>query len=98
MNTATIDSALGGATGLGFAIPSNTLLMEIPVLIENGTYTHPWLGVSAVSLTKDLNEKIGLSPNFKGVFVQSLVNDGPAEKAGVQGKGGPFKWGHHYSA
>lgn len=88
MNTATIDSTLGGATGLGFSIPSNTLLREIPVLIENRTYSHPWLGVSAVSLTKDLNEKIGLSSNFKGVLVQSLVKDGPADKAGVHGKRG----------
>lgn len=86
MNTATINSQLGGATGLGFAIPSKTLLREVPVLIQNGSYPHPWLGISAQTLTSDLNQEIGLSPNFKGVLVDSLVQDGPADKAGVQGR------------
>ncbi len=86
MNTATIGSEQGGALGLSFSIPSKTLLREIPVLMENGTYLHPWLGFSAISLKEDLNLEIGLSPNFKGVLVQSLVEDGPAEQAGVQGR------------
>jgi S1-C subfamily serine protease len=86
MNTATIGSAQGGALGLSFSIPSKTLLREIPVLLENGTYQHPWLGISAISLKSDLNREIGLSSNFEGVLVQSLVEDGPAEEAGVQGR------------
>jgi len=86
MNTATINSEQGGTIGLSFSIPSKTLLREIPVLIENGTYHHPWLGFSAISLKEDLNREIGLSSNFKGVLVQSLVEDGPAEEAGVQGR------------
>jgi S1-C subfamily serine protease len=85
MNTATFNSQLGGATGLGFAIPSKTLLREVPVIIKNGSYPHPWLGLSGRGLTFDLNRELGLSPNFKGVLVNSLVKDGPAEKAGVQG-------------
>ena len=86
MNTATISSEQGGALGLSFSIPSKTLLKEIPVLMENGTYLHPWLGFSAISLTEDVNREIGLGSNFKGVLVQSLVEDGPAEQAGVQGR------------
>lgn len=90
MNTATINSELGGATGLGFSIPSKTLLREIPVLIENGTYTHPWLGISATTFTSDSIKDIELHPNLKGVLVQSLVKGGPAEEAGVKGKDEPF--------
>lgn len=86
MNTATISSKQGGALGLAFSIPSKTLLREIPVLIEKGVYHHPWLGFSAISLKEDLNRKIGLSSNFKGVLVQYLVEDGPAEEAGLQGR------------
>jgi S1-C subfamily serine protease len=85
MNTATFNSQLGGATGLGFAVPSKTLLREVPIIIKNGSYPHPWLGLSGRALTFDLNRELGLSPNFKGVLVNSLVKDGPAEKAGVQG-------------
>ena len=86
MNTATISSEQGGSLGLSFSIPSKTLLREIPVLIETGTYPHPWLGFSAISLTEDLNREIGLGSDFKGVLVHYLVEDGPAEEAGVQGR------------
>jgi S1-C subfamily serine protease len=86
MNTATITSELGGATGLGFSIPSKTLLRETPVLIENGSYPHPWLGISARTLTTDLNREFGLDSNFRGVLVDSLVEDGPADMAENRGK------------
>lgn len=91
MNTATISSEQGGALGLSFSIPSKALLKEIPVLIENGTYKHPWLGISVISLNEDLNREIGLSSNFKGVLVHSLVEDGPADKVGVQGRNGSLQ-------
>jgi S1-C subfamily serine protease len=81
MNTATISSELGGATGLGFSIPSKTLLRETPVLIQNGSYSHPWLGISARTLTTDLNQEVGLNSTFRGVLVDSLVKDGPADMA-----------------
>ena len=86
MNTATFNSQLGGATGLGFAVPSKTLLREVPVIIKNGSYPHPWLGLSGTSLTFDLNRELGLAPNFRGLLVDSLVKEGPADKAGLQGK------------
>jgi S1-C subfamily serine protease len=56
------------------------------VLIENGSYPHPLLGISARTLNSGLNQQVGLSPNFRGVLVDSLVKDGPADKAGVKGK------------
>ena len=82
MNTATISSELGGATGLGFSIPSKTLLRETPALIQNGSYPHPWLGISARTLTTALNQEVCLNSTFRGVFVNSLVKDGPTDKAG----------------
>jgi S1-C subfamily serine protease len=86
MNTATINSQLGGSTALGFAIPSKTLLREVPVIIKKGMYTHPWLGLSARTLTSDLDEAFGLKTNFKGVLVESLEKNGPANKAGIMGR------------
>jgi S1-C subfamily serine protease len=86
MNTATINSQLGGSTSLGFAIPSKTLLREVPDIIKKGTYPHPWLGLSAITLTSDLNEAAGLKPNFRGIIVDSLAKDGPANKAGIHGR------------
>jgi S1-C subfamily serine protease len=86
MNTATFISGTSGFSGIGLAIPSNAITRIVPALIEKGNYTHPWLGFTAATLTSDLAESVeGLERNFKGVLVDSIVKDGPADKAGVNG-------------
>src|SRR5215208_6839451 len=86
MNTATLASDTGGFSGIGLAIPSNAITRIVPALIEKGNYTHPWLGLSAATLTSDLAESVkGLETNFKGVLVDSIVKNGPADKVGVNG-------------
>ena len=86
MNTATFASDTSGFSGIGLAIPSNAITRIVPALIEKGNYTHPWLGLTAATLTSDLAESVeGLERNFKGVLVDSIVKDGPADKAGVNG-------------
>ena len=73
-------------SGIGFAIPSNAITRIVPALIEKGNYTHPWLGLTAATLTSDLAESVeGLERNFKGVLIDSIVKDGPADKGGVNG-------------
>jgi S1-C subfamily serine protease len=83
INTA-IQSTTGEFSGIGFAVPSNTLKRLVPALIESGSYSHPWLGVSGTSLTPDISKQIGLPKNYHGVLVTTVVPDGPAQKAGVQ--------------
>ncbi len=83
VNTA-IQSTTGEFSGIGFAVPSNTIKRILPSLIEKGTYAHPWLGVSGTSLVPDIAIKLGLAKNYKGVFVTSTIPDGPAAKAGIQ--------------
>ncbi len=83
INTA-IQSTTGEFSGIGFAVPSNTVKRILPSLIEKGTYAHPWLGVSGTSLVPDIAQKLGLAKNYKGVFVTTVVKDGPAAIAGVQ--------------
>ncbi len=52
-----------------YAIPSNTIKHIVPTLVETGKYIHPWLGLTAATLTSDLAESVeGLKPNFNGVF------------------------------
>jgi S1-C subfamily serine protease len=84
MNTA-IFSSTGSYSGVGFAIPSNTIAKEVPSLIKNGSYTHPWIGISGGKITHDLIRAMGLSANYKGVLVASVQPDSPAEKAGLKG-------------
>lgn len=84
INTA-IFSDNGAFSGIGFAIPSNTIVKEVPELIKTGTYKHPWLGVAGSSLTPQIDQAMGLSKNFKGVLISSTISGGPADKAGVKG-------------
>ena len=86
MNTAGVLSDSGAFSGIGLSVPSNTISKIVPVLISKGNYTHPWLGVSASTLTSKLTENFeNLSRDFKGVYVDSITKDGPADKAGLRG-------------
>jgi S1-C subfamily serine protease len=86
MNTAGVLSDSGGFSGIGLAVPSNTISKIVPVLISKGNYTHSWLGVSASTLTSQLTENFdNLSRDFKGVYIDSITKDGPADKAGLRG-------------
>ena len=84
INTA-IFSDSGAFSGIGFAIPSNTIVKEVPELIKTGTYKHPWLGIAGTSLTPQIDQAMSLSKNFKGVLVSTSISGGPADKAGLQG-------------
>jgi len=84
MNTA-IFSRTGSYSGVGFAIPSNTIAKEVPLLIKNGSYAHPWLGISGGKITPELTKAMGLSANYKGVIVGSIQPGSPADIAGLKG-------------
>ena len=79
-----IQSETGTFTGIGFAIPSDTVKREIDDLIENGEYSHPWLGISALEVNIALADAIGLEKP-QGLLVVNVTSGGPADKAGVRG-------------
>lgn len=78
-----IVSPSGGNVGLGFAIPSNMVLMVVKQLMENGTVSRAYLGVYPQELTPELKEKFGLSDNDEGVLIAQVEKDTPAAKAGL---------------
>jgi serine protease Do len=80
---AAIYSPNGGSVGIGFAIPSNVAKMVVAQLREHGTVQRGWLGVSMQPLTPSLAKAAGLKTE-KGVIVNSIVENSPAAKAGVQ--------------
>jgi S1-C subfamily serine protease len=84
INTA-INSATGEFSGIGFAVPSNIIIKEIPTIIQTGTYNHPWIGITGGAITADLAQIAGLPRNYKGVVVSSVQSGSPAEKTGLQG-------------
>ncbi|HEV7615747.1 MAG TPA: trypsin-like peptidase domain-containing protein [Solirubrobacterales bacterium] len=74
----------GGNVGIGFAIPIDTVRAEIHQLKTKGEVAHAFIGISGGTITPDLAKAINL-PVKEGVIVQSVVKDGPADKAGIEG-------------
>jgi S1-C subfamily serine protease len=71
--------------GIGLAVPSNTVLRIIPVLMEEKNYTHPWLGVTGNTLTADIAKREKLDRTQKGVIIDTIVKSSPADLAGLNG-------------
>jgi len=83
INTA-IQSVTGEFSGIGFAVPSNTVKKIVPVLIEDGEFKHPWMGISGTDVDPELAEMRDLKSS-KGFVVISVIEGSPAEKAGMKG-------------
>ena len=83
INTA-IQSTTGEFTGVGFAVPSKTIAKIIPVLIKDGEYSHPWIGISGRDIDLDLAEVLEVEDTV-GFLIITVVEDSPASKAGLIG-------------
>ena len=70
--------------GVGFAIPSDTILRELPYLIKGEPYPHPWLGVKGIDMSFDIAKAMGVNVTYGWLIVEVLPNS-PAEKAGLRG-------------
>jgi S1-C subfamily serine protease len=79
-----IFSSTGEFSGVGFAIPSNTLNKIIPSLITGGSFSHPWIGLSGTNITPEIANAVGLKEP-RGFLVADTVSGSPAEKAGLHG-------------
>jgi S1-C subfamily serine protease len=65
--------------GLGFAVPSNTILREISALMETGTYTgHSYLGVAGQDMSYNTAQDIGASVTY-GWRITSVNSGGPSD-------------------
>ena len=84
MNTAII-SETRQFSGIGFAIPADTIKREVPHLIEDGEYIHPYLGIRGWALIPEAREAMGLDESTRGALIAEVVNGGPADEAGLRG-------------
>ena len=67
--------------GLGFAVPSNTILREISSLVITGTYTgHSYLGVSGQDMSYNLAQEISASVTY-GWRIATVTAGGPSDGA-----------------
>ncbi|MCZ7571063.1 MAG: trypsin-like peptidase domain-containing protein [Ardenticatenaceae bacterium] len=72
-------------SGVGFAIPVDTVKSVVPQLIEKGSYQHPYIGILTISLTPSVAEQCNIQGGDRGVLIQTVVEDSPAARAGLRG-------------
>ena len=82
INTA-ISSQTGSYVGYSFAVPSNIARKVIEDIMEYGNVQNGILGIQGGALNSIMAEKIGVS-DTEGVYIDSVIEDSGAEKAGVQ--------------
>ncbi|MFQ6065472.1 MAG: S1C family serine protease [Candidatus Bathyarchaeia archaeon] len=71
------------AHGIGFAIPINSARRCSEEIILHGKVLKPWMGVSGLSVTREIADYYGLSVD-SGVLVADVVPRGPADLAGLR--------------
>lgn len=80
---AAIASISGTGSGVGFSIPAAAVRRIVPVLIEEGEYTYPYMGVSFDGEITLEEQEIYALEQTKGAYVVDLVPDGPGDTAGL---------------
>jgi S1-C subfamily serine protease len=76
---------ISDSQGLGFAIPSSTILREIGYLVTTGSYNlHPWLGVAGADMTYEIANVMSINVTY-GYLIVEVTSGGPADEAGLLG-------------
>lgn len=84
INTA-IATQTGSFSGYSFAIPSNMMQRIVDDLVEYGSFQRPYLGINIYDLDSDVAKELKLDIS-QGVVVESLVDGGSAQFAGLRPK------------
>lgn len=71
-------------SGIGFAISINIVKRVVPILISEGKYDYPYLGIASTDLfSLQMVEALGLS-QYTGAYITNVVPGGPADVAGLR--------------
>jgi S1-C subfamily serine protease len=82
-----IESRSGGNEGVGFAVPIKTAIDVVDQLENGGEIQHAYLGISGADITPEVARALNL-PVDQGVLVQQVLQNGPADDAGINGPTG----------
>jgi serine protease Do len=78
-----IISPTGGSIGLGFAVPSKTVVGVVDQLRQFGELRRGWLGVRIQQVTEEIAESLNIKP-ARGALVAGIDDKGPAKPAGIE--------------
>ena len=79
-----IASVTGVNSGVGFSIPVVAVRRIVPNLVEQGSHTYSYMGLSFASeLSLSDQARFGL-PQTQGAYILSLASGSPADRAGLR--------------
>jgi serine protease Do len=78
-----IISPTGGSIGIGFAVPSKTVVGVVDQLRQFGELRRGWLGVRIQQVTDEIAESLNVKP-ARGALVAGVDDKGPAKPAGIE--------------
>lgn len=78
-----IQTTTGGGEGVGYAVPADTVRRTLAALRRDGRAEYAYLGVATAPIHPQLARRFGL-PVQTGAWVQDVVADSPAERAGLR--------------
>ena len=82
VNTAII-SPSGGSIGIGFAVPSKTVVAVIDQLRKFKEVRRGWLGVRIQQVTDEIADSLNIKPP-RGALIAGVDEKGPAKPAGIE--------------
>ncbi|BCX05143.1 MAG: 2-alkenal reductase [Candidatus Roseilinea sp.] len=71
-------------SGVGFAVPSNTVKRVVQALLNEGRVRYPYLGIQGAFSLAEVGDQFNL-PVERGVVVGGVVEGGPVARAGLRG-------------
>jgi len=77
---AQIQTSTGDGSGVGFAVPADTVRRSLRQLRRDGRARYAYLGVASVAVYPQLAARFGL-PVQSGAWIQEVTADGPAARA-----------------
>jgi S1-C subfamily serine protease len=84
MNTLIATGGAEQSSGIGFAIPVDTIKAVLSDFSKYGRVRRPSLGIASLAIGPDLAEQMGLPADY-GALIQRVVPGGAAERAGLRG-------------
>ena len=84
INTQIATGGSSGSVGIGFAVPINTAKDVLPELKKGGEVQRAYLGIEMGDVTEQVADDLNL-PVKRGALIGSVVDGGPADKAGLRG-------------
>jgi serine protease Do len=78
-----IISPSGGSIGIGFAVPSKTVIGVVDSLQKFGELRRGWLGVRIQQVTDEIAESLNIKP-ARGALIAGVEEKGPAKPAGIE--------------